>query len=310
MLRPAFLGLIASLAATLPLLPNLEAARQQPPKGPRLPADTVVHRDLRYGPHEERNVLDLYVPKSDAPLPLIIWVHGGGWQNGSKNPGNPAMRLLTRGYAVAAINYRLSQHGVFPAQIEDCKAAIRFLRASAKKYHLDPEAFGVWGSSAGGHLVALLGTSGDVKELEGTIGDHDAVSSRVQAVCDFYGPTDLTRMAEQSKKKGRIDHDAPNSPESKLIGGPIQENKAKAAKANPIEYVSKDDPPFLIVHGDADPLVPLGQSEILLAALKKAGVKSELVVIKDGGHGGKGFATPETQEKVARFFDAHLRKKE
>jgi dipeptidyl aminopeptidase/acylaminoacyl peptidase len=115
-------------------------------------------------------------------------------------------------------------------------------------------------------------------------------------------------MTEQSKKKGRIDHDAPNSPESKLIGGPIQENKARAAKANPIEYVTKDDPPFLIVHGDADPLVPLGQSEILLAALKKAGVKSELVVIKDGGHGGKGFATPETQEKIARFFDSHLRK--
>jgi acetyl esterase/lipase len=283
------------------------AVQKQPPKA-KLPPGTTEHRDLRYGPHEERNVLDLYVPKSDSPLPLVVWIHGGAWRGGNKSPLNPAMRMLTQGYAVAAINYRLSQHAIFPAQIEDCKAAIRFLRGNARKYNLKPDAFGVWGSSAGGHLVALLGTSGDVKDLEGSVGDHDDVSSRVQAVCDFYGPTDLTRMNEQSKKKGPIDHDSPNSPESRLIGGPVQENKEKAAKANPIEYVTKDDPPFLIVHGDADPLVPLGQSEILLAALKKAGIESELVVIKDGGHGGKGFAAQETVEKIAKFFDSVLKK--
>ena len=316
MARPTLFGLVFFVTASIAFLLPPVAARQQPKakqkqplKAVKLPADTVVHADLRYGPHEERNVLDLYVPKSSTPLPLIIWVHGGGWQNGSKSPGNPAMRLLTRGYAVAAINYRLSGHAVFPAQIEDCKAAVRFLRANAKKYNLNPEAFGAWGSSAGGHLVALLGTSGDVKELEGTVGDHDKVSSRVQAVCDFYGPTALTRMNEFKTVKGRIDHDSPNSPPSKLIGGPVQENKAKAAKANPIEYVTKDDPPFLIVHGDADPIVPLGQSEILLSALKKAGIESELVVIKDGGHGGKDFVTPETTERIASFFDMHLRKK-
>jgi acetyl esterase/lipase len=301
-LVPAGLVLAALLGLTA-----VPGARSQTP-GPKLPEGTREFRDLRYGPHAERNTLDLFVPKSDAPLPLIVWVHGGAWQGGSKSGNNPALAYLSRGYAVAAINYRLSQHATFPAQIHDCKAAVRLLRANAKKYNLTPDAFGVWGASAGGHLVALLGTGGDVKELEGDVGEHTGVSSRVQAVCDFFGPTDLTRMAAQTTVKGPIDHDSPNAPEAKLIGGPVQENKEKAARANPITYVSKDDPPFLIVHGDKDPLVPLGQSEILLDALKKAGVEAELVIIKDGGHGGAGFNTRENQDRIAAFFDKHLRK--
>src|SRR5581483_402137 len=246
MKRPLVLAGLLGLAALAP------AARSQQlnPKAPKLPDGAAEFRDLRYGPHTERNTLDLIVPKSDAPVPLIVWVHGGAWQGGSKAGNNPAFALLARGYAVAAINYRLSQHAVYPAQIHDCKAAVRFLRSNARKYNLNPDAFGVWGASAGGHLVALLGTTGNVKELEGAVGGHAGVSSRVQAVCDFFGPTDLTKMAAQTTVKGPIDHDSPNSPESKLVGGPIQENKEKAAKANPITYVSKDDPPFLILHGD------------------------------------------------------------
>lgn len=290
------------LVLALLAVPSVAVAQQ------KLPAGVEAHRDLAYGPHKERNTLDVFTPKSDKPTPLIIWIHGGAWQAGSKNGGNPAMRFLEKGYAVASINYRLSQHAIFPAQIQDCKAAVRFLRANAKKFNLNPDAFGAWGSSAGGHLVALLGTSGDVKELEGEVGEHKGVSSRVQAVCDFFGPTDLTKMAEQEKVKGKIDHDSPNSPESKLVGGPIQQNKDKAAKANPITFVTKDDPPVLMLHGDADPLVPLGQSEILLEALKKAGVEAELVVIKGNGHGGPGFGTPEMQDKIAKFFDMHLKK--
>jgi acetyl esterase/lipase len=294
-----------ALLLILALSPAPVAAQQ--PKGPKLPEGTAQHRDLSYGPHKERNVLDLYVPKSGKPLPLIIWVHGGAWLGGSKaNP--PALQFLQRGYAVASINYRLSQHATYPAQIEDCKAAVRFLRANAKKYNLNPDAFGVWGASAGGHLVALLGTTGDVKELEGSVGDHKDVSSRVQCVVDFFGPTDLTKMGAMAGPKSKLDHDSPDSPESKLVGGPIQKNKEKAAKANPIEYVSKDDPPFLILHGDMDPLVPLGQSELLLDALKKAKVEAELVVIKNGGHGGAGFATRENVDKIAAFFDKHLKK--
>ena len=312
-MRTTLAAAIAILFATgLSLFPTRDLAASQEkkaqPKGSKLPAGTAEHRDLRYGPHKERNKLDLFVPKSEKPLPLIIWIHGGAWLGGSKDGGNPAMQFLRQGYAVAAINYRLSQHAIFPAQIEDCKAAVRFLRANANKYNLNPDAFGVWGASAGGHLVALLGSSGDVKELEGKVGDHTDVSSRVHCVVDFFGPTDLTKMAEQALPTSKFDHNGPNSPESKLIGGPIQENKDKAAKANPITFVTKDDPPFLILHGDQDPLVPLGQSEILLKALKKEGVSAELVVVKGGGHGGKGFATPENTEKIAKFFEKHLKK--
>jgi acetyl esterase/lipase len=303
-----FLVVVALSPAALTQPQEKEKAKAQP-KTPPVPEGTQVSRDLRYGPHEERNVLDLYVPKSDSPVPLVIWVHGGAWQGGSKDAGNPAMPFLARGCAVASINYRLSQHAIFPAQIEDCKAAVRFLRANAKKYNLNPDRFGAWGASAGGHLVALLGTSGDVKELEGTVGEHKGTSSRVQCVVDFFGPTDLTKMAAMAGPNSKFDHDSPTSPESKLLGGPVQEKKELAAKANPITYVSKDDPPFLILHGDADPLVPLGQSELLSDALKKAGVPCELVVIKGGGHGGPGFATPENQEKIVRFFDTQLKAK-
>ena len=165
--------------------------QRQMPFG-RVPEGVQAHRDLAYvADGHERHKLDLFVPeKADGPLPLIIWVHGGGWQNGSKD-GCPPLRggYAGRGYAVASINYRLSQHAPFPAQIEDCKAATRWLRAHAREYNLDPNRFGVWGSSAGGHLVALLGTSGDVKAFE--VGANLDQSSRVQAVCDYYGPTDF-----------------------------------------------------------------------------------------------------------------------
>ncbi|MBA4064989.1 MAG: lipase [Isosphaera sp.] len=276
---------------------------------PKLPDGTAEHRDLRYGPHQERNTLDLFVPKSAAPVPLVIWVHGGAWSAGSKSGNNPAMPLLAKGYAVASINYRLSQHDVFPAQIEDCKAAVRLLRANAKKYNLNPDAFGAWGSSAGGHLVALLGTAGEVKELEGKVGDHAGVSSKVQCVVDFYGPTELATMGKQSGPNSKIDHDDPKSPESRLIGGPIKENKAKADKASPLTHASKGSPPFLFLHGDADPLVPLAQSESLHAALKKLGVESELVVLKGAGHGGAAFGSPESRDTITAFLDKHLKGK-
>jgi acetyl esterase/lipase len=288
------------LSASLCELPGQDDRRPDP-------RGATVHRDLAYGPHGERNKLDLYLPKdAKGPVPLIIWIHGGGWANGSKGRGGPALALLPKGYAVASINYRLSGQAIFPAQIEDCKAAVRFLRANAKKYGLDPDHFGAWGSSAGGHLVALLGTSGGVKELEGK-GGHPDVSSRVQAVCDWFGPTDLLKMNEQAGKGGRIDHDAPRSPESRLLGGPLQKRKEQARKANPITYVSKDDPPFLIMHGDKDPLVPIGQSELLQEALKKAGVECTLIRVKGAGHGGRGFSSPENRRRIEAFFSKHLK---
>jgi len=271
-------------------------------QGPRLPEGVTVERDIEYVPSGGKSrSLDLYVPeKTEGKLPLIVWIHGGAWLGGDKQ-GCPAVRFLSKGYVVASINYRLSQEAIFPAQIEDCKAAIRWLRANADKYHIDPDRIGVWGSSAGGHLVALLGTSGDVKQLEGDQGNLK-YSSRVQAVCDWFGPTDFTKIGGFPSN---IKHDAPDSPESKLIGGPVLENKEKSAKANPITYITKNAPPFLILHGDKDMTVPHNQSELLYEALKKAGVDVTFHTVKGGGHG---FGGPEINKMVAEFFDRVLKK--
>lgn len=279
-----------------------QEARQRPNRARpmRLPEGVKRFADVAYvEAGHERHKLDIYIPeaiKEGAKLPLVIWIHGGAWQAGSKE-NCPAIGLTEKGFAVASINYRLSQHAIFPAQIEDCKAAIRYLRKNADKYHLDPDKFGVWGSSAGGHLVALVGTSGEVKELETTTGE-DTTSSRVQAVCNWFGPTDLIAMGGS--------HNRENSPESKLLGGSVQEKKELAAKANPITYITKDDPPFLNMHGDKDPVVPLSQSELLQTALEKAGVPSELVVLEGAGHGGPQFSSPDMREKITSFFQKHL----
>jgi len=274
-------------------------AADQPRRKPPLPPRTEVHRDLEYvAEGHARNRLDLYLPaKTDRPLPVIVWIHGGAWLAGSKE-GCPAVPFVAKGYAVASINYRLSQHAVFPAQIEDCKAAIRWLRANAEKYDLDPKHVGVWGASAGGHLVALLGTTGGAKELEGKGGNLDQ-SSRVQCVVDWFGPTDFTKMGGS--------HDDANAPEARLIGGAVQENKEKSARANPITYVSKDSAPFLIMHGEDDKVVPIGQSELLDEALRKAGVESTFVRIPGNGHGGPGFVSPENRKRIEEFFAKHLK---
>ncbi len=197
-------NLVIGLAAMLAWV-NLAASQERPkrPAAPKLPAGVKVLRDLQYveGGHE-RNRLDLYLPeKAEGRLPLVVWIHGGAWWAGSKD-GCPAVPLTAKGYAVASINYRLSQHAVFPAQIEDCKAAIRWLRANAAKYHLDADHIGVWGASAGGHLVAMLGTTGNVKELEGKGGNLDQ-SSRVQCVVDWFGPSDLARWAAATTTQAR-----------------------------------------------------------------------------------------------------------
>jgi acetyl esterase/lipase len=227
-------------------------------------------------------LLDLFLPeKGQKPLPLLIWIHGGAWMSGSKDDPSPALRFTADGYAVAQVGYRLSQEAKFPAQIHDCKAAVRWLRANAQKYNLDPNRFAAWGGSAGGHLVTLLGTSGGVAGLEGHVNDLKE-SSRVQAVVDWFGPTDFLQIGNAESD---LQHNAPDSPESKLIGRAVLENKDKAAKASPISYVSKEAPPFLIMHGDRDRTVPFNQSELLYAALKKAGVDVTFVPMKGAGHG-------------------------
>jgi acetyl esterase/lipase len=274
-------------------------ARRAPP----MPEGTKALRDVAYVPNgHERQKLDLFLPPGATnPLPLIIWVHGGAWLGGSKEQC-PALRYLQNGYAVASINYRLSQHATYPAQIEDCKAAVRWLRTHAKENGIDPERFAVWGASAGGHLVALLGTTGDVKKFD--VGANLGVSSRVQAVVDFFGPTDFTQMQKYSLTNAPFNHDAADSPEAKLIGGAVQGNKHKAATANPITYISKDDPPFLIMHGNRDNIVPYQSSELLRDALQKAGVPVTLKIVEGAGHG---FGGKEIDQQVAAFFAQQLK---
>ncbi len=284
--------------------------RRRPMSQPPLPDDLEEIRDVVFGTGGGRPLkLNILRPRTAprTPMPVVVWVHGGAWRAGSKE-GRRTLALAKRGYFTVSIEYRLSQEARFPAQIEDCKCAIRWLRAHAKDYNIDPNRIGAWGASAGGHLVALLGTAGDVKELEGQGGWQDQ-SSRVQAVCDFFGPTDFTRMNEGGS---HMDHDAPNSPESQLVGGPIQKSKEACRKANPITYVTPDDPPFLIVHGEADRTVPINQSEFLYEALKKAGVDVTFVRVKRGGHGFRGETDPSPErieQLVIEFFDKHLRRK-
>ncbi|MGD0078390.1 MAG: alpha/beta hydrolase [Sedimentisphaerales bacterium] len=264
----------------------------------------TAYRNIPYVTNgHERQKLDLYLPKDGNNLPLIIRIHGGAWLGGSKEMEGPG-DYVRNGYAVASIGYRLSQHAIFPAQIQDCKAAIRFLRANAQKYNLDPNRFAIWGPSAGGHLAALVGTTGDINEFD--VGENLNVSSKVQAVVDYFGPTDLLQM-EAHKLPNTLNHNSPDAPESKLIGGPVQDNPEKAAKANPITYITKDTPPFLIVHGDADPLVPHHQSEILEAALKKAGVPVTFYTVKGGSHGG--FKDPNVPRLTKEFFEKNLKNK-
>lgn len=212
--------------------------------------------------------------------PAVIWVHGGGWHGGTyKENLAGAFKLFQKGFVTGSIEYRLSTEAKYPAQIHDCKAAIRFLRANAKKYGIDPDRIGVWGGSAGGHLVALLGTANGIAQLEGSVGDHVGTSSRVQAVCDVYGPTEFTEATLKDYQPALY------NVIEKLLGGTVKEKRGLARLASPVEFASKDDGPMLIVHGDKDALVPISQSQRLYDALKQVGANVRFVTVKGAGHG-------------------------
>lgn len=243
--------------------------------------------------------LDLYLPapRPNLPVPLVLWVHGGAWRAGSKQP-TYAPDTLGAKYAVASVDYRLSDVALFPAQIHDVKATVRFLRANADRFGIDPDRFGAWGSSAGGHLVALLGTTCGDEVLEGTVGGNPDQPSCVQAVCDFYGPADFTSLVAQRGADTRRP-----MPEDQLIGGSVEDLVELATLASPLAHVSPDDPPFLIMHGSDDGTVPTEQSIALDAALRVAGVSSTLIVIDGAGH-----SIPRTERSpVLAFFDLWLR---
>jgi acetyl esterase/lipase len=293
-------------AVVLALVPQPSQAQQSKPAPKQVPDGVKAQRDIDYtGAGKKSQMLDLYVPeRASALLPVVIWIHGGSWRSGSKE-GCPALPLTTRGYAVASINYRLTDEAVFPAQIEDCRAAIRWLRSNASKYHIDPSKIGVWGASAGGHLAALLGTAADAKGWDG-VGNFSDQSTLVQAVCDYFGPVDFLHKFNPDRASG------PNSPVARLLGGPLKDKQEDARTASPLTYVSKGDSPFLIVHGDMDALVPLDQSRLLLDALKKNGVSAQLIVVTNGKHGPFGAECDPNPDQIRAsvfgFFDRNLKK--
>jgi len=270
----------------------MAAGAGQRDDGPR-PAEMTVLRDIEYVPGgHERQKLDLYQPGKAGSAngtaqqrPLIVWVHGGAWRAGRQQESLPGPALPTRGI-------RRGERQLSAQPARDLPGPDPRLQSRHSPFARPCR--GVWSGRDPFRRLGFLG-----RRAFGRV----ALSSKVQAVCDFFGPTDFSKM---SCFWSRMDHDAPDSPESKLIGGPVQQNKDKVQRANPIAYVTKDDPPFLIVHGDKDPLVPHNQSEMLYDALKKAGVDATFYTVRGGGHGG--FTDPNVQPLVTTFFNQHLRK--
>jgi acetyl esterase/lipase len=270
------------------------------PTPPRTVGDLVYAR-----PGGKPLHLDLHLPSSSGqPLPLVVWIHGGGWRSNNRGSFPVARALVEHGFAVASIDYRLSQHAAFPAQLHDSKAAVRWLRANADRWSLDPQRFGAWGNSSGGHLAALLGTTGDETDLDRPTANANH-SSRVRAVCVYYGPTDLERLApgrEEAANQELV------SMVDDLLGGPIAERLELARRASPINHVSADDAAFLFVHGARDRMVLPAHSRLMHAALVRAGVPAELHFEPDARHSIKFFDDPPMIERVARFFERHLGK--
>lgn len=257
-----------------------------------MPIQTV--KDLIYADCCGRVLrLDLHLPEpASQSLPVIVRIFGGGWYQACQDA--PPW-LTEHGFAVASIDYRLSGEAIAPANIHDCKAAVRWLRANAKAYRLDPNRIGAFGHSAGGHLAALLGLSQGVAELEGH-GGNEGWSSAVQAVCDCCGPSDLTRIA---KPEVRQRFAAVYQATARYLGRPVEERLELARLISPLTYVSPSAPPMLICHGSGDTVVAVEESEILAEALKKVGADVTLRVLNGAGHG---WDRQLTQGDIVSFF--------
>jgi acetyl esterase/lipase len=264
--------------------------------------------DIHYGTGDGKPLLmDLFLPKQPIrrPTPAVLWIHGGGWELGDKSGNSGAKLLGSHGFVTAALTYRLSGQARFPAAIEDCKCAIRFLRASAAKYGIDSERIGVAGASAGGHLALLVGTADEKAGLEGS-GGWPGVSSKVSAAVSWYGPTDFT-VGEKAFERG-----SGRAP-AKFLGGTWAEKPDVYRRASPISYVSATAPPILLFHGDHDQIVPFSQAERMLAAYRKAGREAQLIKVEGAGHDfvpvsdkPPSVSRQEIEARTVGFFEKHL----
>lgn len=267
----------------------------------KTPPGVTRKRNIEYARVERKSLLlDLYTPKKQPAekLPVLIYIHGGSWLGGSKF-FCPIGFMATGNVAIASINYRLSGEAKFPAQIHDCKGAVRWLRANAEKHHLDAERIGVFGVSAGGHLAALLATTTDLLALEGDVGGNLNHSSRVRCVCAFYPPTELNQLVTDAYTRKN-----PDGLVARLIGGAVEKNIEKALAASPVTYASSNSAPIFLMHGEKDTLVPASQSRLLYDALKKSGAEVQLEIIPGKGHGIT--APPPVAKEIYQFFNEHL----
>ena len=270
----------------------------------------VIEDNITYGKAGDTELkLDLARPQGDGPFPAIVFIHGGGWSGGNRQGYRGQIQeAAKRGYVAVTISYRLMQFDqakketttatpIFPAQIHDAKAAIRWLRANAKKYHINPDRIGVTGGSAGGHLSLLVGLTDPASNLEGDSGNPEQ-SSRVQAVVNVFGPTEMVGCYEKSSVAWIF---------RLFMGGTPSEAAERYKAASPVTYVSKDDPPVLTLHGDQDALVPVEQAKLLDEKMKAAGASHALMIFQGQGHGFGGEHDKKAWEATWEFFDRHLK---
>lgn len=279
--------LVLSFAVTLPNLAMAEA-----------PTRDVVFATV----DSQQLKLDLYLPQDAKQPPLVVFIHGGGWRNNSyKKCLTPW--LTEHGFAVASIGYRLSDKAKFPAQVHDCKAAVRWLRAHADQYGYNADRVAAVGTSAGGHLALMLGVTGGQEELEGKVGRHPDQSSQVQAIVDYYGPSDFVLRSQNQPNKT----EKPGSPVYELLGVAASKDQKLAKRASPAFHVSPDDPPLFIIHGEKDATVRLDQSERMVDEYRQAGLEVKLTIVPGAGHGGAVHFTAKYRKQVADFLSKHLR---
>jgi len=290
---------------------SLKAMAAPPP--PEAPEGVTVLRDIEFTRTAQGSLLlDVYLPttRSNTPLPVLMFIYGGGWAMGNKHQVTMlnGQRFSQHGYAVVSISYRLSDVATFPAQIHDCKAALRWVRQEAKTYGFNPLKIGVFGGSAGGHLSALLGTSAGVADLEGDLPtNQQQFTGPVQAVVDFFGLTDLSQ-ADSQRRLISHKYDSKFSFATNFLGGLVSQMVDQVKRANPINYIKPSMPPFLIIHGKQDRVVPVGQSEILHRSLLAQGNLSDLHIIEGAGHTTtKHYRTDELFQRIKTFFDTHLK---
>jgi acetyl esterase/lipase len=301
-LLPIFLALAGILAWSRITSAQHSPATPAPAERPKeVPEDTRVLLDVPYveNGHPQQK-LDLYLP-AHPKGPLLVWIHGGGWRGGTKTE-TPGLATVKNGVAVASLEYRFSQHAIFPAQIEDCKAAIRWLRAHAKEYGYRDDMVAAWGASAGGHLVALLAVTGQKKDFD--VGANLDRSSAIQCGIDLFGPSDFPAY-DPDLPTAMVQRENPDSVIAQLLGGPVSQKLELARRASPVTWVTKDAAPLLIMQGSKDPLVPVDQSQRLYDKLKAAGADVTLDIIDGAGHGGPEFTTVEKLKLIFAFLTKH-----